>query len=83
MKIFIYLGFFVLNLLFFESVFNYKNSYNDLTCQISQDQYQLDTQIHLLSCKEILKDENLVVRNKISYSCKFQRMYKSNLKKML
>ena len=36
---------------------NYKNSYNDLTCQNCQDQSQLDTHIHLLSCKE-----NLVVK---------------------
>ena len=52
---------------------NYKKSYNDLTCQICQDQSQLDTQIHLLSCKELLKDENLVVRHKISYSDIFSK----------
>ena len=55
---------------------NYKQSYNDLTCQICQDQSQLDTQIHLLSCKELLKDENLVVRHKISYSDIFSKNVK-------
>ena len=47
---------------------NYKHSYSSLTCQVCEDPAQLDSQVHILECKELLKDEMLLVKNEISYS---------------
>ena len=47
---------------------NFKHSHNNLACPICQDQSQLDTQIHLLTCKALLKDENIIMKDKIFYS---------------
>ena len=47
---------------------NYKHSHNNLACQICQDQSQLDTQMHLLTCGALLKDENIIMKDTISYS---------------
>ena len=47
---------------------NYRHSYSSLTCQVCEDPANLDSQVHILECKELLKDETLLVKNKISYS---------------
>ena len=47
---------------------NYRHSYSSLTCQVCEDPEQLDSQVHILECKELLKNETILVKNKISYS---------------
>ena len=46
---------------------NYRHKYSSLTCQVCEDPANLDSQVHILECKELLKDETLLVKNKISY----------------
>ena len=46
---------------------NYSHSYTDLSCPICQDQSQPDNQLHALSCSELVKNENIVAKDQISY----------------
>lgn len=52
---------------------NFKNSYADLTCPICKDPTHQDTQFHILQCKQLLENENILVGNKIPYSDLFSK----------
>ena len=46
---------------------NYRHSYTDLSCPICQDQSQPDNQLHTLSCSGLVKNDNIVATDQISY----------------
>ena len=47
---------------------NFKHSFTDMICPICHDSTQLDTQPHILQCVKLLENENLMMKNTISYS---------------
>ena len=47
---------------------NFRNKYNDLSCPICMDPSSEDSQLHLLHCKTLLRGENVLVKNKLSYT---------------
>ena len=47
---------------------NYKNSYTELFCPVCKDPTKQDNQQHLLFCKKLMENENLVIKTKIEYT---------------
>ena len=47
---------------------NYRNKYDDLSCPTCMDPSSEDSQLHLLHCKTLLSGENILVKNKLSYT---------------
>ena len=47
---------------------NFKNSYDDLTCPVCENPTYQDTQSHILQCKILIENENILAGNQILYS---------------
>ena len=52
---------------------NFKNSYDDLTCPVCENQTYQDTQSHILQCKILIENENILAGNQILYSDLFSQ----------
>ena len=46
---------------------NFRHSYNDLSCPVCMDPNQLDNQIHILTCKTLVENENMIIGSKLSH----------------
>ena len=52
---------------------NFKNSYDDLTCPVCENPTYQDTQSHILQCKILIENENILAGNQILYSDLFSQ----------
>ena len=52
---------------------NYKNSYTELFCPMCKDPTKQDNQQHLLLCKKLMENENLVIKTRIEYTDIFSK----------
>ena len=52
---------------------NFRKKYDDLTSPVCLDKNKQDTQSHILECKVLLKGENILVKNNVSYNDIFSR----------
>ena len=46
---------------------NFPKSFVDYTCPVCRDINNKDTQLHLIHCKSLINDENMLVKNQVIY----------------
>ena len=47
---------------------NFRNNYYDLSCPICMDPNSEDSQLHLMHCNTLMNGENILMKNKLSYT---------------